>query len=169
MHTRLLPSAALAGLFAHAATHGMHQPCRHLLPPRCADRSEPGHARGSAAGRPGALCQGEQTTEPVVAAAELVGRKDLQLLTRADVPLQHAVGGLMALLLTPGPHPCCALCTFVCVQIMELPEASKEQLQDAWKAWMQEAGGCSTRRLGASCSCRVVRHSATCFTALHLL
>ena len=23
---------------------------------------------------------------------------------------------------------------------MELPDASKEQLQDAWKAWMQEAG-----------------------------
>ena len=35
-----------------------------------------------------------------------------------------------------------------CVQIMELPEASKEQLQDAWKAWMQEAGGWSKTQAG---------------------
>lgn len=38
----------------------------------------------------------------------------------------------------------------MCVQIMELPEASKEQLQDAWKAWMQEAGGWSNAQAGGA-------------------
>jgi hypothetical protein len=26
------------------------------------------------------------------------------------------------------------------LQVLELPDASKDQLQDAWKAWLQEAG-----------------------------
>lgn len=33
-------------------------------------------------------------------------------------------------------------CVPACVeQVLEVPEASKEELQEAWKAWMQEAGG----------------------------
>lgn len=36
-------------------------------------------------------------------------------------------------------HSGCA-CRACLLQILELPNAAKEQLQEAWKQWMQEAG-----------------------------
>ena len=51
-------------------------------------------------------------------------------------------------------------CFTAFAQVMELPDASKEQLQDAWKAWMQEAGGCTV--LGSMSPCQQAAINGAC-------
>lgn len=44
--------------------------------------------------------------------------------------------------LPPAPMPLPPAPMHQPLQVLELPDASKDQLQDAWKQWMQEAGAC---------------------------